>query len=190
MSETGFDTPPDPRLMGMFIGEVVKNDDPEGLGRVRVRIPGLIEPYSAWAWPMGLGGGQKDRGLFLPPAERAEVAVWFKEGDVDHPWYLTANWGRGEVPEPARSAGGQAHRVKVLETETWKIVLDDRPGADSLLYIVNKTTGDKIEFDGQTAGITVEGKAAVVIKAIGVVNIEGGQVVINGRVVAPIPDPI
>lgn len=182
--------PADRRHYGMYIGEVVANDDPKALGRVRVKINGLISPYSAWAWPLGTGGGNKDRGHFKPPSLHSEVAVWFKEGDIDYPWYLGANWGEGEVPEPARSAGNEAFKVGVLETDTWKVVYDDRPGVNSILSVENKVTGDKIEFDGNTAGITVEGKAAVVIKAIGVVSIEGGQVVINGRVVAPSPDPI
>ena len=47
------ETPPqDPRLFGLFIGYVTHRRDPEQLGRVRVCIPGLLEPHSAWAWPL------------------------------------------------------------------------------------------------------------------------------------------
>lgn len=184
----------EPRMYGMHVGVVVDNADPRGLGRVRLRIPGLIEQRSAWAWPLASpGGGQKDRGLFFPPANGAEVACWFKEGDIDRPYYVTAQWGAPggtpEVPSPAKEAGARAIEVKVLETDRFRITWDDRPEKKNLL-VENKETGDKVEFDGLTAGIQVEAKAALVLKAIGVVSIEGGQVVINGRVVAPTPDPI
>lgn len=181
---------PDLRYLGMHVGEVVTNEDPEALCRVRVRILGLLEPASAWAWPLGVGGGTADRGIHFPPEKGAEVAVWFKEGDVDHPYYLAANWGEGEIPTPARTAGTEAHRIKIIETGNWKIKLDDRPGDNSELSIENKSTGDRIVFDGSTPGILVDAKAAVVIKALGVVSVQGGQVVIQGRVVRPGGDPI
>lgn len=181
-------------LRGMHIGVVTTNEDPKGLGRVRVRIPGLIEPQSAWAWPLSVGGGAKDRGLFFPPETGAEVAVWFKADDADCPYYIPAQWGapggQAEVPEPARLAGANAQQVKVLETETWRITLDDRSGVNSKLLIENKDTGDRIEFDGATAGISIEGKTAVVIKAIGVIQLEALQITLNGRTVRPSSDPI
>ena len=79
----------DSRLLGMYVGYVTKRDDEEQLGRVRVCIPGVLEPESAWAWPLGTsGGGSKDRGFFAVPEEGAEVAVFFNQGNVDAPYYL------------------------------------------------------------------------------------------------------
>lgn len=181
-------------LYGLHLGVVCDNADPKGLGRVRVRIPGLCEPASAWAWPFGWSGaGGPDRGTFRPPPNGADVVVFFREGDVDHPYYAGGPFGRpggvSEVPEPAKSAGPQAHRVAVHETDFWRVYADDRP-ASPYLAVENKVTGDRIEIDGKTAGIAVEAKAALKLKAIGVVSIEGLQVVINGRVVGPGPDPI
>ena len=45
-----------PKNFGMFWGSVIRNDDPEKLGRVKVFIPGLLEPQSPWAWPVGFPG--------------------------------------------------------------------------------------------------------------------------------------
>ena len=99
----------DTRLTGMYVGYVTDRRDPERLGRVRVCVPGLIEPYSAWAWPLGTsGGGSKDHGFFAVPEEGAEVALFFNQGDVDAPYFLSAHWGRPEGSERStrRSAGG------------------------------------------------------------------------------------
>ena len=79
-----FDTT-DPRYTALYIGVVTNRKDPEGLGRVKVRIPGLIEPESDFALPLGtLGGGSDRRGLFAVPEVGAEVGILFNQGDVDH----------------------------------------------------------------------------------------------------------
>jgi hypothetical protein len=184
----------DPRMFGMHTGTVFSNEDPEGLGRVRVRIPGLCEPASAWAWPFGLpGAGGADRGGFIAPPKGADVVVFFRNGDIDHPFYAGGNFGLpggvSEAPTPAKTAGAQAHKVAVLETDLWRVSMDSRPTSPYLI-VENKTTGDKIEIDGLTAGILLDAKAALQLKAIGIVRIDGLQVIINGRTVRPGGDPI
>ena len=85
-----------PRHYGLHIGYVTDRNDPEQLGRVRVCVPGLLEPHSGWAWPLGTsGGGSKNRGFFAVPEVNAEVAVWFNQGDLcGDLFYLAAQWGK------------------------------------------------------------------------------------------------
>ncbi len=183
------------RHPALYIGEVVDREDPEGLGRVRVRIPGLVEPSSAWAWPLGtLGGGSDRRGFFSVPEKGAEVGVLFHQGDVDHPHYLCGHWGKpeseAEVPEPVRGlAKEDAPKVRAFETGRFLLLFDDREGKEALL-VKDKKSGDQIELDGKGMGITVKATSALVLKADGLVNIEGTVVQINGRVVMPGPKPI
>src|SRR6185503_13488238 len=83
---------PDQRLLGLHVGHVVDRADPLKLGRVRIRIPGLIQAASAWAFPLGtLGGGSDRRGFFAVPEDGAEVGVLFQEGDVERPYYLSGH---------------------------------------------------------------------------------------------------
>lgn len=92
----------DSRLLGMYVGYVTKRDDEAQLGSVRVCIPGVLEPESAWAWPLGTsGGGSKDRGFFAVPEEGAEVAVFFNQGNVDA--LYTSRPTGGSRTERARS---------------------------------------------------------------------------------------
>jgi len=175
------------RLVGLFVGHVVDRDDPQSLGRVRVCIPGVVEPKTAWAWPLGGGGGgSKDRGEFAVPRTGAEVAVFFNRGDIDAPYYLAAQWGAGEVPEEAQKSPPDN---RVLATETFRIEMDETTGGRRL-RLTNRKTGDLLEFDAETNTVTLQGTTAVTIRATGAVRIEGTQVVIAGRPVRPVGDPI
>jgi len=184
-----FDTD-DPRYTGLYIGQVVDRADPERLGRVRVKVPGLVEPASAWAFPLGtVGGGSDRRGFFAVPEVGAEVGVLFHQGDVDHPYYLCGHWGKPdgatEVPEPMKSLSvADTPQVRAFETARFLLVFDDRAGHEALV-IKDKRSGDQLELDGVGMGITIKGTAALILKADGVVSIEGTTVVINGRLVLP-----
>lgn len=181
----------DTRLYGMYLGFVVDRRDPEQLGRVRVRIPGVIEPASAWAFPLGTaGGGARDHGLFAVPPDGAEVAVFFHQGDVDAPWYLSAHWGRpggqSEVPEEARK---DPPDDRVLATPTFRVELDESAGGRKL-KLTNRQTGDHLVFDAETNTVALVATTALTLRAVGAVVIDAPHVTIAGRVVRPVPDPI
>ncbi len=181
----------DTKLLGMYLGYVTQRDDPEQLGRVRVCIPGVLEPESAWAWPLGTsGGGSKNRGLFTVPELGAECAVFFHQGNVDAPHYLCAHWGKpggeSEVPEEAQGASPDN---RVLATETFRVELDERAGARKL-RLTNKKTGDHLLFDAEANSVTLEATTALTLRAVGAITLDAMQITIGGRVVRPIADPI
>ena len=181
----------DTRLPGMYVGYVTDRKDPEGLGRVRICVPGVLEPNSAWAWPLGTcGGGFKDRGFFAVPEEGAEVAVFFNQGDVDAPYYLSAQWGKpggeSEVPEEAQK---DPPDNRVFATPTFRIELDESEG-EKKLKLTNRKTGDYLVFDAEENTITLEGTTAITIRAVGAISLEAAQITIGGRAVRPIADPI
>lgn len=181
---------PDHRLLGLHIGHVVDREDPLKLGRVRVRIPGLIQDASAWAFPLGtLGGGSDRRGFFAVPEHGAEVGVLFQEGDVERPYYLAGHWGMPggstEIPGPARGLSkADTPEVRVFESRRFVLLFDDRVGHETM-RIEDKLSGDQIEIDGTALGMTVKATSALMLKADGLINIEGTTVVINGRLVLP-----
>ena len=181
----------DTRLLGMYVGYVTHRRDPDRLGRVRVCIPGVVEPHSAWAWPLGTaGGGFKDRGLFAVPEEGAEVAVFFNQGDVDAPYYLSAHWGKpdgeSEVPEEAQL---DPPDNRVLATPTFRVELDESKDTRRL-KLTNRKTGDHLVFDAEENSVTLAATSALTLRAVGAVSIEGVQITIGGRVVRSIADPI
>jgi uncharacterized protein involved in type VI secretion and phage assembly len=181
----------DSKLHGMYIGYVTHRNDPEGLGRVRVCIPGVVEPHSSWAWPLGTsGGGFKDRGFFAVPEEGAEVAVFFNQGNVDAPHYLSAHWGKpegeSELPEEAQK---DPPDNRVIATPTFRIEMDESDKAKKL-KLTNRKTGDFLLFDAEENTVTLQGTTAITIKAVGAISLEAAQVTIAGRIVRPVADPI
>ena len=181
----------DTRILGMCVGYVTNRRDPARLGRVRVCIPGLVEPESAWAWPLGTaGGGARDTGLFAVPPEGAEVAVFFDQGDPDSPHYLSGHWGApggaSEVPEEARR---DPPDNRVFATPTFRVEFDESDGAKRL-KLTNRRTGDHLVLDAETNTVTLSATTTLTLRAVGAVVIEAPVVTIAGRAVRPIPDPI
>ena len=179
------------RLHGMFIGFVVDRRDPEQLGRVRLCIPGVMEPHGPWAWPLGtVGGGSKNRGFFAVPEVGAEVAVFFNQGSVEDPYYLSAHWGRpaagNEVPAEARRTPPDN---RVLATETFRVELDESLGGRKL-KLSNLKTGDHLLFDAEENSVTLQGTTAITIRAVGAISLEATQISLNGRVVRPVAEAI
>lgn len=181
----------DTRLCGMYVGYVTDREDPEQLGRVRICIPGLIEPYGPWAWPLGTsGGGSQNRGMFAVPEVGAEVAVFFNQGNIQAPHYLSGHWGKpngqSEVPWEAQK---QPPDNRVIATETFRIELDESKDAKKLKLTVLKN-GDHLVFDAEDNSITLRGTTAITISALGAVSIEASQLTLNGRVVRPTRESI
>jgi hypothetical protein len=188
----------DVRYFGMQVGEVVDRNDPKVLGRVRVRIPGIMDDAGPWAWPLGMpGGGVGQRGLKMVPRLHAEVAVFFQGGDPDVPYYLPAQWGApggaSEMPTDCKDLpASESPDVDCLETERYSITIDNRPGHETL-RLKDKVAGDMIEMDGTSAtgpGITIFGNAAVYIKSNGAFVVDALSAVINGRKVCDGPQNI
>ena len=180
-----------PPRHGMYVGYVTERRDPEGLGRVRVCIPGVAEPATGWAWPLGTcGGGSRDTGFFAVPEEGAEVAVFFAGGAIERPYFLAGNWGlpdgETEVPEEARRDPPDA---RVIATPGFRIVLDESAGARRL-ELVSRKTGDRLVFDAEDNTVLLEGTTAITIRAVGAVAIEAPTITIAGRPVRPVKDPI
>jgi hypothetical protein len=181
----------DTRLHGMYVGYVTDRRDPERLGRVRVCVPGLLEPNGAWAWPLGTaGGGSRDRGLFAVPEEGAEVALFFNQGDVDQPYYLAAHWGRpGGASEVPQEAQKDPPDNRVFATETFRIECDESEGSRKL-KLTNRKTDDFLVFDAEDNTITLQGTTAITIRAVGAIALEATHITIGGRVVRPVDEAI
>lgn len=159
---------PDPPFLGLAVGTVTKRDDPLKLGRVRVRVPGLLEPESAWALPLGLpGAGSKDRGTFWVPEEGAEVGVFFNMGDVDDPRYIAGHWGRpDDTPDTPDASDEGDPDVRVLAFGGYDLIVDTRDDSKKL-QIIDKEDGENVLTLEAGSGTTTLGAKKVLNLTIG-----------------------
>jgi uncharacterized protein involved in type VI secretion and phage assembly len=156
------------RHWGKYRGLVVDRDDPERLGRLRVRVPSLLaDATTGWAWPVAAYAGA-GIGLFALPQVGDVVWVEFIEGDLDHPVWAGGAWaqpdGQSEIPQDAQS--DYPDRV-VLQTVSGNVVvLSDVAGAERI--VVRAASGCEVVIDPVADRITVQATEVVVRGAGGV----------------------
>lgn len=157
----------EPRWYGFYYGKVVENADPDKRGRARIFIPGLIEPASAWALPVGGGhsSGAKGLGTYDAPPVGADVVVGFHGGDIDQPFFFGGWHGQGEQLSVVPAAAADADKVKVFESARFLIVLNGIGGAEELL-VKDKVSGDSISMKPEQLKVTAGTKVTVVASEI------------------------
>lgn len=180
-----------------YPGFVRQVDDPLGLHRVRVEIPGYMA-LTPWAFPEVSGGGMARGGHIVPEVNNI-VFVRFLFGDDERPIYSGASWGTPQVPADIKAAGKQAHLVQGLEISklgdlSFRVTIDERPGKRAVkVYAVDVTDNEiiaSLEFDLEKRGLSIFGLAGVDIQARGFVNVDAAQVQVHDRLVLEKAGPI
>jgi hypothetical protein len=87
------------RYYSMYRGFVVDNQDPEGYGRIKLKVPQVYgdDIYDYWAWPRNVFSGP-NYGLQLIPPIKSMVWVEFEMGDPRKPVWSHGHFGKGEKP--------------------------------------------------------------------------------------------
>src|SRR5262249_15116041 len=95
----------------VVVGVVTQNDDPDGLGRVRVKYPSLDKETEGWWARIASAGAGQERGLLMMPTVGDEVLVAFENGDVRRPYVLGGLWnGKAQPGELVQKDGSFALR--------------------------------------------------------------------------------
>jgi hypothetical protein len=175
-------------FFGLYHGWVTSVDDPLQADRVRVYIPGICEPESAWARPRGYFGSGGAFGFFGAPPEGSEVLVQFEAGDIDYPWWEPARGAAAEAPEEVR---GSLTKWLFSFGDVRMMFEATEDGAGKVrLYSARLPGQNEILLDGQTNTIEIRSLTKVKIEAVGLLELKAGLVTIQGRPVTPGGKPI
>ncbi|HEU0013465.1 MAG TPA: phage baseplate assembly protein V [Longimicrobium sp.] len=138
------------RPCGVVTAVVTNNQDPEKLGRVRLRYPWLSdEQESDWA-RVGMPAAGPGRGLWLPPEVGDEVLVVFAQGDQRFPYVVGALWNQNAPPPEA-----SALERRTLRSRSGHVVrLDDTAGGEAI-EIVDGSGRNSIRIATADNAITI-----------------------------------
>jgi uncharacterized protein involved in type VI secretion and phage assembly len=195
-------------IRGVSVGVVSQNQDPEGLGRVKIRFPWHENPdESHWARIAVLMAG-KERGTWFLPEVGDEVLVACDAERIEHPYILGALWN-GKEPPPETNSDGRNDIRKIRSRSGHEIIFDDGSQGRIDIHLKDKKrqvlldpdgivikddSGNEIEIKSLPGTITIKSKsklsiqsniidikadASMTLQATGTLTIQGALVKIN-----------
>ena len=187
------------RENGILVGIVTDLDDPDTLGRVRVRFPYLGDQLSYWAKISSPMAGN-NRGFFFRPEVEDEVLVAFEMGDPRRPYVLGALWSKVDPPPPDDGKTTENNWRFVQSRSGHILKFDDTQGSerieiidkDAKHKIVIDTSGDKIQILCDSGNVEIKAPSGklqieamdIEVKATASMKLEAtGEMKISGSVV-------
>lgn len=177
---------------GVFVGIVEDLADPDGLGRVRVKLPHLADQLSDWA-RLAVPMAGKGRGTFFRPQKGDEVLLACQHGDPRVLYVVGCLWNGKDQP-PTGTGKAAENRIAVIVTPRGqRIVLDDTPDAERI-QVIDRSGRQSVVVDEKSitvhagAGkvdihasrdLTVSADGNLTLRASGNVKINGTRVDIN-----------
>jgi uncharacterized protein involved in type VI secretion and phage assembly len=185
---------PERHYFGVYPATVADNQDPQGQGRVKVRLPwspdSAAGSYEVWARLATMNAGDNRGSWFIPEVDD-EVLVCFGGGDPDWPYVVGSLWnGRDATPESIDANND----VRSLTSRSGiKITLDDTSGAVKLTLstpggqrvvlddgattvTVSDSSGNSLEL--APGGVTLTAASQLSIKAA-TISIDAGSATVN-----------
>jgi uncharacterized protein involved in type VI secretion and phage assembly len=197
------------RISGVVVGLVTNTQDPEGLGRVKVRFPWLSDSEESFWARVATPMAGKGRGLYFLPEVDDEVLIAFDHGDARFPYVLGALWNGQDKPPENNNDGKNnmrsitsrsGHVIRLDDTDgKEKIQIIDKSGKNNVVFDTAQNTisitsdkditlsaaGGTIKLDAQnieiksSAGVKIEASAGMDLKAAATMNVKGAVVNIN-----------
>jgi uncharacterized protein involved in type VI secretion and phage assembly len=185
------------RWYGVYPAVVSDNNDPEGIGRVKVTLPWAPDTagdkYDAWARIATLMAGD-NRGSWFIPDTGDEVLVAFEGGDPRRPYVMGALWNGQDKPPESMDGGGKNFKKVIRSRNGVKITLDDKDGQEQ--FIAETPGGQKLVLkDGpgaielsdsngnslkmEASGITLTTSASLTINA-STVTVNASSTTVSG----------
>jgi uncharacterized protein involved in type VI secretion and phage assembly len=184
----------DERIAGVVAAVVTNNQDPDGLGRIKLKFPWLSdENETDWVRMTTFMAGL-ERGAFFLPEVDDEVLVAFEHGDINCPYIIGALWngtakppldngdGKNNIRSITSRSGheiifcddeeGSKENLEIHTKAGHKVMLDDASGAEMIL-IVDKTESNKITIDSANNAIAIEAAGPFTVLA-DTVELEAG----------------
>jgi phage protein D len=180
-----------PLMHGAVIAEVADNDDPQRLGRVRLKFPTLSDSYvSDWARVVQVGAGPDSGAVFLPEV-KDEVLCAFEYGDVRRPYVIGGLHNGKDKPRLGDGLvdAGKVTRRGFVSRKGHRIVMLDGDRASGIALLsadgqlrvsLNQTKGQihihakgPVVIDTDSGAVAITGGGDVALEARGQLSLKG-----------------
>ena len=150
------------QLLGVVVGVVTNNQDPDGMGRVKVKFPWLNDQdESHWARICSLMAG-KGRGAYFLPEIDDEVLLAFEHGDRRCPYVLGALWNGKDTPPTTNSDG--KNDVRLIQSRSGHVIRFNDADGKETIEIIDKND-NSITFDAVRNSLTIATKKDIMLSA-------------------------
>jgi len=155
---------------GKYRGLVTDNQDPNNLGRIRAKVPEVLQDVeSGWALP-SLPYSGNGSGFFRVPVAGAGVWIEFEAGDVSRPIWTGCWWAHGQLPADQDGTSATTD-FSILRSEAGlMVVLND---AGPTISVSDKNGTNLVKIDVAQNQITVNASTKVVVNAAQIELVEG-----------------
>jgi phage protein D len=165
---------------GLAVAIVTDNQDPNGLGRVKVKFPWLSDEHASFWARVTVPGGGAQRGMEYLPEVNDEVLVGFDRGDMQQPFVLGGLWNGVDLP-PKKSSevvtGGKVQQRIIQSRTGHTIILDDADAGGGISIVDSK--GNQIVIDSQNNTMALTVKGDLTLKAGGKITLAGAGITLD-----------
>jgi Rhs element Vgr protein len=165
--------PTAPPRFGLVVGVVTDNNDPDAMGRVKVKFPWMVDgdaKESNWARLVTPMSGNA-MGIQFMPEINDEVLVGFEQGDPNFPYIIGSLWnGTDKPPLSDAVSSGVVNKRQIKTRAGHMLTFDDTSGAEKI-EIVDKTGKNKITITSSDNKVEVLADGDVVVTAKGAATV-------------------
>jgi phage protein D len=163
---------------GVVVGLVTNNQDPDGLGRVRVRYPVLGTEHEGWWARVTAPAAGARRGLLMTPQPGDEVLLAFEHDDEEHPYVVGSVWNGTAKPQelvhPDGSFALRSDKQVLVEAAEAMTLTGDREFTVSAAGDAKITTSER-KGDGPPGNLTLDAKGAATVKSGTAAKVQAGS---------------
>jgi uncharacterized protein involved in type VI secretion and phage assembly len=173
----------------VVVGVVTSNNDPDGLGRVRVQFPVLGDTAQSWWARIASPSAGANRGLLMMPVVHEEVLVAFEHGDDGRPYVIGSLWNGRDTPQTLVQTDGSFvlqsdKKVTTQASEAITVTGQKNIELTATEDIIAKASGN-LQAQAQSTA-SVQAAQQLNLKGEAAVNVQGQQVTVQGTALTKI----